>query len=192
MPLNKSTQYSLDTTIMKKTFAILFFLSVFCLSSHAKLGIINKDGTTAFMRETNATATLSIDFSQAIWEKDLNFKDYCKTENLNPDELMQSSEKGFTAALNEKTNGLRISNDNNATYHILVRIKALEQHTGYSTWGRMYLQMWGELEVQNAQGERIYLGEIKCIKGGEDYVTTDRYEKAFIELAQELIRVTKK
>ena len=135
----------------------------------------------------NASAVLVLDFSNARWENDEDFKQWCGNSY---EERVAISTSEFTRSFNECNKGLKIVNkENNAKYKILIELNNFVRKVSGWGWGRAHIKIYGVLKIIDvASGKPVCTYDIDGVAGGNDYVETDRFAKSFEELGKELAK----
>ncbi|MCR5456063.1 MAG: hypothetical protein K6F33_13850 [Bacteroidales bacterium] len=171
---------------MKKI--ILSLLLTFCFvnvfaGDHNAVRLIS--GSTDVFNES-ATAILEFDYSETTWEEDEIYELYCGDDFQ---ERVNVSEKAFEKKFNITSKGMKIKNeDSGAKYKIVFKIVDLEQHQSMSMWGRMTMEVTGQIDViEISSGKSVCCLQLTKVQGEADYATNDRITKLFCNVADRIL-----
>ena len=147
------------------------------MSAFAKIRIVS--GNANFLKE-NATAILVFDYSEASWEEDESYEQWCGEDY---EERVKLSYGSFIFGFNRESTALKIKQeDPSAKYRIIVKITTMEQKLG-GGWGRFYALCTGTIIVEEiASSEVVCTAQFNREDGDSDYVPNDRLAKCFMAL----------
>lgn len=172
---------------MKKLLFVIV-CSMLGLNMFAKDGLIIKSGDVSFLKE-KTIAVIVMDFSNATWQEDQMFKDWCSEDYEN---RITISKNGFINSFNKNSRGLNITDSSvDAKYRITIRLKDLEWRMGMrSMWGQMIVGCWGTIIVEDiTSGNIICEIEINNEKGDPDFVPNDRFESCFKNMGKRFAKL---
>lgn len=161
-------------------------LSLLCMISlFTYAGDLKFSGDKSVLQD-NAMVNIVFDFSNTTWEKDESFKDYCKGDEY--EERVNGSKQCFIESFNKTSLGLKVEeNASNAKYKMVFRVDDFVQKMSGWGWGRFYIKVYGEIDIQNAAtGESVCKIQVKGISANADYVQTDRFKESFAKIAKEI------
>ncbi len=151
-------------------------------------GIKVKSGNSSFVKE-QVSAQIVMDFSNARWEKDDDFKEWSGADY---EARVEAAMSNFISAFNEKSKGLTVKRDNGGVkYCINFKIENLERHQSFtSTWGRGEVYVTGVIEVVDYETkERVCVIQMTKCGSGADYNTTDGIGKCFKGLGEDIAKL---
>lgn len=172
-----------------KNFYLTLTLCLFAVSTFAKdLKILS--GDLCPILEAPAEALVEFDYSKTTWEEEESYKSFCGEDY---EHRVQDSYDTFIFKANSYENPLKFAQESSAAkYKIIIKLDDIERHQGMSMWGRMYIEIRGEIEIFDIEkNESICKIKIKDLSGGEDFAPDDRLKKCFTELAEEFIELCK-
>lgn len=172
-----------------KNFYLTLTLCLFAVSSFAKdLKILS--GDLCSILNTSTEAIVKFDYSKTTWEEDESYESFCGEEY---EPRVQNSYNSFIFKANSYNKDLKFTQESDmAKYKIIIKIDNIERHQGMSMWGRMYIEILGEIEIFDIEkNESICKIKIKDLSGGEDFTPDDRLNKCFTKLAEEFIEFCK-
>ncbi len=142
-------------------------------------------GSTDVFKE-QSTAILEFDYSETTWEEDEIYELYCGNDY---EERVNISVKAFEKKFNITSKGLKIKNeDSGAKYKIVFKVIDLEQHQSMSMWGRLTMEVTGQIDViEISSGKNVCSLKLTKIQGEADYATNDRITKAFCNVAERIL-----
>ncbi|MCQ2974312.1 MAG: hypothetical protein MJ211_05820 [Bacteroidales bacterium] len=164
---------------MKQIFAIIMltFLANFTFAGNGKITVTQ--GNKNVFNE-NALVIVEFDYSSTTWEDDDNYKTWSGNDF---DERVNLSINAFTNSFKATSKKLKVSENQDAKYKIVVIVENLEQHQSMSTWGRLTMKITGKIQVVEIDTNNLVCElSVKDVKGSPDYTMTDRINKAFCEL----------
>jgi len=169
---------------MKKVLLVAV-LSLFCMSAFAKVKIVS--GNADFLKE-NATAILVFDYSEASWEEEETYEQWCGEDF---DERVKLSYGSFIFGFNRKSEALKIKQEDSlAKYRITVKITTMEQKSSGWGWGRFYALCTGTIVVEEiASGEVVCTAQFTREEGDADYVPNDRLASCFKALGEAIAKL---
>ncbi len=145
-------------------------------------------GDLSVLKE-DATATWTIDLSEAVFEKSGDFKEWCEDEYETRVKLM---DEAFFASFNDNSQGLKLVNEGKAPYKLIFKVKKFERKQGPGLWGSCYIRVFGTLSIINTETEETALElEVDGVKGDTDFVDTDRFPKTMDWLARDIFKLKK-
>ena len=146
---------------------------------------VNK-GSLDVLRE-DATATWSIDLSQATFEKKQAFEAWCEGEYQTRVQLINDA---FFASFNKYSKGLTLVNEGEAPYKLTFKISNFERKQGPGMWGSMFIRVFGVIEIEDcASGETVCEIEVNGVKGDTDFVENDRFPKTMDWLCRDIFKM---
>ena len=161
-----------------------------CLMSVAMCyagGDVKVQSGSANVVKENATATFAIDFSNAVWENDGDFKTWCGKDY---DERVNKSTYAFTTEFNEESKGMKIVNGGDAKYDIVVKVDKMEAHQSanmVAMWGQKKFFITGTVNITDkATGQNVCAITVKKYGDGKDFSDTDGIAKAFKGLGEKV------
>ena len=167
-----------------KNLVLLIIMLLFYLTSFADIDVTS--GSSDFLNE-KATAIVVFDYSEATWQEEAYYEQWCGNEFVNRVKLGYGS---FILGFNNESSKLKIQqDDSSAKYRIIVKITALEEEHGAvlkgGLWGRYYILCSGTIIVEEiASGEVVCTAKIDDEEGERDLVIDDRLAKCFYALGK--------
>ena len=145
------------------------------MSAFAKIKIVS--GNANFLKE-NATAILVFDYSEASWEEEESYEQWCGEDY---EERVKLSYGSFIFGFNRESTTLKLKQEDSAAkYRIVVKITTMEQKASGWGWGRFYALCTGTIVVEEiASGEIVCTAKVSREGGDPDYVPNDRLAKCF-------------
>lgn len=135
----------------------------------------------------DATATWSIDLSQATFEKKQSFEESCEEDYQ---AIVQSINDTFFASFNQYSKGLKLVNEEEAPYQLVFNVKDFERKQGPGLWGSMYIRVFGVIDIVDcASGETVCELEVNGVKGDTDFAECDRYPKTMDWLCRDIFKM---
>ena len=173
---------------MKKFLFMTMIAALLSSGAFAKGSLTVKSGTNVL--KNDATATLTIDFSAAVWEDQGDFKTWSAD---NYELFVETAQKALTDGINNNSKKFKITGRDEAQYTMVYKLSKLEQHQEFSAmWGRLSMYTSGTIEiVDNQSGEVVFAVEVSKQVGQPDYKTEDRLYKAFEVLGYQLTKLKK-
>jgi hypothetical protein len=153
-------------------------------------------GSLSVLKE-DATATWTIDLSEAQFvnngvfarENKGDFKTWCEDDY---DVRVQLMNEAFFEAFNSYSNGLKLVNEGEAPYKVILKVNTFERGQGPGVMGSCYISVYGTLEVINvATGEKALEIQVNNVKGDTDFVETDRFPKTMNWLCRDIFKMKK-
>lgn len=137
----------------------------------------------------DATATWTIDLSDAVFEKDGDFKAWCGEDY---DIRVKLMDEAFFESFNRNSNGLKLVNEGEAPYNLVLKVREFERKQGPGMWGSCFIRVFGTLCIMDAaSGETVLEMDVDGVKGDTDFVETDRFPKAMDWLARDIFKLKK-
>ena len=166
----------LTTTILLLTAASLFA---------AKPLKVTK-GSLDVLRE-DATATWTIDLSQATFEKKQAFEPWCEGDY---ESRVQRMNDTFFESFNNYSKGLKLVNEGSAPYKLTFTVSNFERKQGPGMWGSMFMRVYGTIEIiEVASGETVCEIEVNGVKGDTDFDENDRFPKVMDWLCRDIFKM---
>ena len=180
-----------EKTIMKK-FMMVLSLCLMSVTMCFAGGDVKLQSGSADVLQENATATFAIDFSNAVWENDGDFKTWCGKDY---DERVGKSTKGFVDEFNDDSKGLKIVEGGDAKYSMVMNVTKMEAHQSsnmVAMWGQKKFFITGTLNiVDKATGQNVCAITVKKYGDGKDFSDTDGIAKAFKGLGEKVAEKVK-
>lgn len=156
-------------------FALIFICANAFAGDGNKIKVISGDKN---LLNDVATALFVIDYDGTRWEEDDDYKDWCGKDY---DERVKISVEAFKSSFNSVSNGLKITENDDAKYKIVFKISNLEQHQGFkAAWGQQYMAISGTISIiEISSNKTVCCFEVLKLKGTVDYAVSDRIKKAF-------------
>ena len=136
-----------------------------------------------------------LDLTDAKFDHKKDFKKWCGPDYAERVRLM---EEAFPEAFNERNSeGLKIvleSNTGNPKYKMVLHCKDFVRDVFHGGFGgaRAKMKVYGTLKIIEISTGKIVLEiGIDKIKGGGDFVETDRFPKTMKELAKQVVKLKK-
>jgi len=145
----------------------------------------------------DATATWTIDVSEAKFvnngvfakENKGDFKTWCEEDY---DERVRLMNEAFFDSFNAKSPGLKLVNDGDAPYKVILKIDTFERSQGPGVMGSCYISIYGTLSVNDAAtGDTALEIQVHNVKGDTDFVETDRFPKTMQWFCRDLFKLKK-
>ena len=83
-------------------------------------------GDLSVLKE-DATATWTIDLTDAVFEKEGNFKDWCGEDY---DTRVKLMDEAFFTSFNNNSKGLKLVNEGDAPYRLVFKVREFERKQG--------------------------------------------------------------
>lgn len=171
-----------------KRIVITSLLLMMAITAFAAKPLKVTKGDLSVLKE-DATATWTIDLSDAVFENEGNFKDWCGDEYDTRVKLMNEA---FYTSFNKNSNGLKLVNEGDAPYRLVFKVKEFERKQGPGMWGSCFIRVFGTMSIiDTATGETALELNVDGVKGDTDFVETDRFPKVMEWLARDLFRLKK-
>lgn len=165
------------------TTAFLFFTAVSLFA--AKPLKVNK-GSLDVLRQ-DATATWTIDLSQATFEKKQSFEAWSEDDYQT---RVQGMNDTFFESFNKYSKGLKLVNEGSAPYKLTFKVSDFEQKQGPGMWGSMFIRVSGVIDIEDcASGETVCEIEVNGVKGDTDFVPNDRFPKTMDWLCRDIFKM---
>ena len=133
----------------------------------------------------NVTATATIDLSQAMFEKEADFKTWCEGEYDTRVKIINDS---FFEYFNKYSKGMKLVKDE-APYKLVFTIKTFERKMG-ANFGQFSMKLFGTIDiVDKASGQTVCQLDVDGVKGAADFVENDRFPKAMDALCKEISKL---
>lgn len=167
-----------------KNFVLTIISLLFYITAFADIDV--KSGSSNFLNEAT-TAVVVFDYSNATWQKEAYYEQWCGNDFANRVQLGYGS---FILGFNNESSKLKIKQEDSAAkYRITVKIHQLEENKGAilkgGLWGRYYIQCSGTIIVEEiASGEVVCIAKIDDEEGERDLVINDRLAKCFYALGK--------
>lgn len=167
-----------------KNLVLSMIMLLFHLTSFADIDITS--GSSSFLNE-EATAIVVFDYSEAIWEENAYYEQWCGDDFAKRVKLGYGS---FILGFNNESSKLKIKQeDSSAKYRIIVKINVFEEEHGAilkgGLWGRYYIQCSGTIIVEEiTSGKIVCSANIDDEEGERDLVIDDRLSKFFYALGK--------
>ena len=146
---------------------------------------VNK-GNLDVLRQ-DATATWTIDLSEATFEKKQAFEAWCENDY---ETRVQGMNDAFFESFNKYSKGLKLVNDEDAPYKLVFKVSDFERKQGPGMWGSMFMRVFGTLEIIDcATGETVCELEVNGVKGDTDFVENDRFPKVMDWLCRDIFKM---
>ena len=145
----------------------------------------------------DVTATWTIDISEAQFvnngifakENKGDFKTWCEGDY---DERVRLMNEAFFEAFNEKSPGMKLVNEGEAPYKVILKVNTFERSQGPGVMGSCYISIYGTLSVlDSATGETALEVNVNNVKGDTDFVETDRFPKTMNWFCRDLFKLKK-
>lgn len=167
-----------------------------CVSLFAAKPMKVSKGSLDVLKQ-DATATWSIDLSEAQFvnngifakEKKGDFKTWCEDDY---DVRVQLMNDEFFKAFNNYSNGLKLVNEGEAPYNVILKVDTFERSQGPGIAGSCYISIYGTFTVVDAaSGETVLEVQVNNVKGDTDFVETDRFPKTMNWFCRDLFKLKK-
>lgn len=135
----------------------------------------------------DATATWTIDLSNATFEKKQAFETWCEGDYQT---RVQSMNDTFFNSFNKYSKGLKLVNAGEAPYQLVFTVSNFERKQGPGMWGSMFVRVFGTIDIIDcASGETVCQIEVNGVKGDTDFVENDRFPKTMDWLCRDLFKM---
>jgi len=167
-----------------------------CVSLFAAKPMKVSKGSLDVLKQ-DATATWTIDLSEAQFvnngifakEKKGDFKTWCEDDY---DVRVQLMNDEFFKAFNNYSNGLKLVNEGEAPYNVILKVNTFERSQGPGIAGSCYISIYGTFTVVDAaSGETVLEVQVNNVKGDTDFVETDRFPKTMNWFCRDLFKLKK-
>ena len=166
----------LTTTLLLLAAASLFAAKPLKVSK-GSLDVVRQD----------ATATWTIDLSQATFEKKQSFEAWCESDYQT---RVQSMNDTFFESFNNYSKGLKLVNEEPAPYKLVFTVSDFEQKQGPGMWGSMFIRVSGVIDIVDcSSGETVCELEVNGVKGDTDFVQNDRFPKTMDWLCRDIFKL---
>ena len=143
-------------------------------------------GSVDVLRQ-DATATWTIDLSQATFEEKQSFETWSEGDYQT---RVQSINDTFFDSFNKYSKGLKLVNDESAPYKLTFKVSNFDRKQGPGMWGSMFVRVFGVIEIEDcATGETVCEIEVNGVKGDTDFVENDRFPKTMDWLCRDLFKM---
>ena len=145
----------------------------------------------------NVTATWTIDISEAKFvnngifakENKGDFKTWCEGDY---EERVRLMDEAFFDAFNGYSSGMKLVNDGDAPYKVVLKIDTFERSQGPGVMGSCYISIYGTFTVVDAAtGETALEVQVNNVKGDTDFVENDRFPKTMNWFCRDLFKLKK-
>ena len=156
---------------------------------------VSKGSLDVFKQDV--TATWTIDLSEAQFvnngvfskENKGDFKTWCEGDY---DERVRLMNEAFFEAFNEKSPGMKLVNEGEAPYKVILKVNTFERSQGPGVMGSCYISIYGTLSVlDSATGETALEVNVNNVKGDTDFNETDRIPKTMNWFCRDLFKLKK-
>jgi len=147
-------------------------------------------GTAKVLKE-NATANLTIDWSNAYWMESGLMKDELSAGDY--EKYTTTAPNKFKEAFNDNSKGLKIVDDSTAVYEIKVVVSKIDYFFSVMSVvpGHKHT-FWGKVIVTNkSTGEEVLEVNLARFKGGRDFVKDDSFYEMFLDLGKKVSKLKK-
>ena len=173
---------------MKRIALTTIVLLLSAISAFAAKPLKVTKGDLSVLKE-DATATWTIDLSEAVFEKSGDFKEWCEDEYETRVKLM---DEAFFTSFNNNSKGLKLVNEGDAPYRLVFKVREFERKQGPGMWGSGFIRGFGTLIIIDSEtGETALELEVDGVKGDTDFVETDRFPKTMDWLARDIFKLKK-
>jgi len=146
---------------------------------------VNK-GSLDVLRQ-DATATWTIDLSQATFEKKQSFEAWSEGDYQT---RVQGMNDTFFDSFNKYSKGLKLVNAGEAPYELVFKVSNFDRKQGPGMWGSMFIRVFGVIDIiDSASGETVCEIEVDGVKGDTDFVENDRFPKTMDWLCRDLFKM---
>ena len=179
-----------------KRILLVSALMLACVSLFAAKPMKVSKGSLDVLKQ-DATATWTIDLSEAQFvnngifakEKKGDFKTWCEDDY---DVRVQLMNDEFFKAFNNYSNGLKLVNEGEAPYNVILKVNTFERSQGPGIAGSCYISIYGTFTVVDAaSGETVLEVQVNNVKGDTDFVETDRFPKTMNWFCRDLFKLKK-
>lgn len=187
---------SISNTTTMKRFLLVSALLLASVSLFAAKPFKVTNGSLDVLKQ-DATATWSIDLSEAQFvnngvfakENKGDFKTWCEDDY---DERVRLMNEAFFEAFNQYSKGLKLVNEGDAPYKVVLKVNTFERSQGPGVMGSCYISIYGTFTVvDTATGETALEVEVNNVKGDTDFVETDRFPKTMNWFCRDLFKLKK-
>ena len=173
---------------MKRFLIVCAALLVTSVSLFAAKPLRVASGSLDILRQ-DVTATWFIDLSEAVFEKDGSFKTWCGEDYDIRVKLMNDA---FFEGFRKYSTGIKLVNEGDAPYKIVLKIREFERKQGPGMWGSAFIRIFGTFEVTDkVSGETVLVMDVDGVKGDTDFVETDRFPKTIDWFVRDLFKLKK-
>ena len=180
---------------MKKILLISALLLTSVSLFAAKPLKVSKGSLDVFKQDVTATWTIDISEAQFVnngifaKEKKGDFKTWCEDDY---DVRVQLMNDEFFKAFNNYSNGLKLVNEGEAPYNVILKVNTFERSQGPGIAGSCYISIYGTFTVVDAaSGETVLEVQVNNVKGDTDFVETDRFPKTMNWFCRDLFKLKK-
>lgn len=176
---------------MKKNLMAICLLlcSIVALAGNPLKNMTGKDQLKSMLSE-NAKAVVEVDWSNAKYDKN---KDLKESFGEDYDYILRNCPKRFIEGFNDKSNGLKLTQDaTDAKYKVVLKVTNIDHYFNVMGFGPMAneAKMWGSLEIIDiATGTPIVTSDIDEAEDGKDIVLKDCYGKTFRKLGERIAKI---
>ena len=171
-----------------KRIAIITVMLLTAVTAFAAKPLKVTKGSLDVLKE-DAVATWAIDLSEAVFEKEGDFKTWCGEDYDTRVNLMNEA---FFASFNDNSKGLKLVNEGDAPYRLSLKVREFERKQGPGMWGSCFIRVFGTLSIVDAAtGETALELEVNGVKGDTDFVENDRFPKTMNWLARDIFKLKK-
>ena len=171
-----------------KRIVIISFLLLTAFSAFAAKPLKVTKGSLDVLKE-DAIATWTIDLSEAVFEKEGDFKTWSGEDY---ETRVNQMNEAFFSSFNENSKGLKLVNEGEAPYKLLLKVREFERKQGPGMWGSCFIRVFGTLSIVDAAtGETALELDVNGVKGDTDFVENDRYPKTMNWLARDIFKLKK-
>lgn len=164
---------------MKKLLFVLSMLFIATSTFASDIKLIS--GNPQVLKEA-AKATFFLDLKGTRWEDDDDFKEWCGKDY---EVRIDKAKTGFITGFNEISKALKISEEGDTKYSIIVKVDNFVQRCPGIP---CYIKIYGTIIiVDNATSQSVCQFQIKGLSGRSDYSPDDRFRRSFYKLARTLI-----
>ena len=156
---------------------------------------VSKGSLNVFKQDV--TATYVIDLSQAQFvnngifakENKGDFKTWCEGDY---EERVRLMDEAFFDAFNGYSSGMKLVNDGDTSYKVVLKIDTFERSQGPGVMGSCYISIYGTFTVVDAAtGETALEVQVNNVKGDTDFVENDRFPKTMNWFCRDLFKLKK-
>lgn len=179
-----------------KRFLLISALMLGSVSLFAAKPLKVSNGSLDILKQ-ETTAIWAIDLSEAQFvnngpfakEKKGDFKTWCEEDYS---ERVQRMNDEFFRAFNAYSTGLKLVNEGNAPYQVILKVNTFERTQGPGLTGSCYISIYGTFSVvDTASGETALEVQVNNVKGDTDFVETDRFPKTINWFCRDLFKLKK-
>ncbi len=144
-------------------------------------------GSLDILRQ-DATASWTIDLSEATFEKDQAFKAWSGEDY---ETRVESMNEAFFESFNKYSKGLKLT-DGQAPYKLVFRVNDFVRKQGPGMWGSMFITVSGTIDIVDAgSGEVLCRLDVDGVRGDTDFVENDRFPKTMDWLCRDIFKLKK-